>query len=72
MAEAPANMKQLAFSVTDNLQTLFDHAGPELLITIDIPIGLPEREPRACDIAAVENSAGHEAAVFSQRRLDVP
>jgi predicted RNase H-like nuclease len=26
--------------------------GPEALIAIDIPIGLPEHEPRACDIAA--------------------
>jgi predicted RNase H-like nuclease len=31
------------------LDTLLDGAGPRTLIAIDIPIGLPIEEPRACD-----------------------
>jgi len=65
VAEADANMESLAFYVTNNLQTLFDRAGPELLVTIDIPIGLPEREPRACDIAArLELGRTRRSSVF--------
>jgi predicted RNase H-like nuclease len=50
VATANVKMDGFAFTFTDDLSLLF--AAPESVIAIDIPIGLPEREPRACDIAA--------------------
>jgi predicted RNase H-like nuclease len=52
VAEAAATLDHFAFRITTDLGPLFNQVGPDCSIAIDIPIGLPEREPRACDAAA--------------------
>ena len=49
LSEANDNLDSFAFSITEDLEPLFDGAGPDCLIAIDIPIGLPEEESRECD-----------------------
>jgi predicted RNase H-like nuclease len=52
VAECDWDLQSLSFSVAQDLRPLFDRAGPDSLIAIDIPIGLPENEARACDAEA--------------------
>ena len=52
VAEADTAMHSSTFRLIPDLSLLFKEAGPHCLIAIDIPIGLPRNEPRACDIQA--------------------
>jgi predicted RNase H-like nuclease len=52
LAECDSGLRSLRFSIAQDLRPLFDRAGSTSLIAIDIPIGLPEHEPRACDAEA--------------------
>jgi predicted RNase H-like nuclease len=52
LAECDSTLQSLSFSIAQDLRPLFDRAGPDSLIAIDVPIGLAEREPRACDAQA--------------------
>jgi predicted RNase H-like nuclease len=42
-------MRSVAFAVTEHFATFLGQAATDSLIVIDIPIGLPQREPRVCD-----------------------
>ncbi|HEY7064322.1 MAG TPA: DUF429 domain-containing protein [Chloroflexota bacterium] len=42
----------LAFAIERSFADLLATAGDDALVVIDVPIGLTEREPRACDVAA--------------------
>jgi len=52
VAEADDKLENLAFRITKDLVPSFGEAGPECLIAIDISIGLPVNESRACDASA--------------------
>jgi len=45
-------MRRITFQVVQDLRSLFDQAGSNCTIAIDIPIGLPTTEPRVCDTEA--------------------
>jgi predicted RNase H-like nuclease len=45
-------LSNLSFDVEPELDAIFARAGVDSLIAIDIPIGVPDNEPRACDAAA--------------------
>src|SRR5207247_10760047 len=52
VAESDANVGDVSFRFVPSLEPLFRQAGPERVIAIDIPIGLPKCEPRVCDTVA--------------------
>ena len=53
VAAADTSLASMQFAVTTDLAPLFAEAATgRLLIAIDVPIGLPEAGPRACDRAA--------------------
>ena len=53
VATSDASLSTLAFAVVDDLAPLFARAQrDDLAIAIDIPIGLSDDGPRACDLAA--------------------
>jgi predicted RNase H-like nuclease len=52
IATSDADLNGVKFSLTSDLCSLF--AETESVIAIDIPIGLSENQPRACDVAARE------------------
>lgn len=52
VAESVANIEDVSFSFVPSVKPLLRQAGPECVIAIDIPIGLPKSEPRVCDKAA--------------------
>src|SRR5437867_1841826 len=52
-AEA-TSVSEISFRLTQDLAPLFEEARAGGIIAIDIPIGLPESEPRACDADARE------------------
>jgi predicted RNase H-like nuclease len=51
-AKAGSDLNDVTVDFTSDLRTIFEQAGPESLVAIDIPIGIPENEPRLCDGAA--------------------
>ncbi len=52
VADSDANVENVSFRFVPSVEPLFRQAGPERVIAIDIPIGLPKSEPRICDIVA--------------------
>ncbi|MBI2149971.1 MAG: DUF429 domain-containing protein [Acidobacteria bacterium] len=52
VAEAGVHLDKVTFWATRNPRKLFEKACAECVILIDIPIGVPDDEPRACDMAA--------------------
>jgi predicted RNase H-like nuclease len=54
LAEASGDLQNLTFRVIDNLGAILSQSYEEYLTLIDIPIGIPMREPRVCDNAARE------------------
>jgi predicted RNase H-like nuclease len=52
VAEGNEKLEGFVFRRTEDLGLFFAEAGPDCLIAIDIPIGLPVNESRACDLAA--------------------
>jgi predicted RNase H-like nuclease len=51
-AVADPELQNLQIHLISNLEALFARAGLDSLVAIDIPIGLPETEARACDTTA--------------------
>jgi predicted RNase H-like nuclease len=49
VARAPAGLSAVEFELVECIESVF---GGDSIIAIDIPIGLPQVGPRACDIAA--------------------
>ena len=52
VAEADDKLESFAFRITEDLGLFFGKAEPDRVIAIDIPIGLPVNESRACDASA--------------------
>jgi len=52
VAKAVSDLNDLTVDFTSDLRAIFEQAGPDSLVAIDIPIGIPENEPRLCDGAA--------------------
>jgi len=52
VAEADDKLESFAFRITEDLGLFFGKAKPDRVIAIDIPIGLPVNESRACDASA--------------------
>ena len=52
VAESTLNLRRLDLSITSDLESLFVNAANNGVVAIDIPIGLPVSEPRACDLGA--------------------
>jgi predicted RNase H-like nuclease len=42
-------MRRISFSVQENFKSILEHTASDCLIVIDIPIGLPDDQPRVCD-----------------------
>ena len=55
--------KQTQFEVVGDLAEFYDRHRPEV-VAIDIPIGLTESGPRACDLAARKLLKGRSSCVF--------
>jgi len=52
VASSEFGFADLRFEITSDLGPIFAKAGVGTIIAIDIPIGIPEDEPRFCDTAA--------------------
>jgi predicted RNase H-like nuclease len=52
VAKATSRLNDVTFEFASDLGPLFERAGNDSLLAIDIPIGLPQNESRACDAAA--------------------
>jgi predicted RNase H-like nuclease len=52
VASASSSLNDLTIEFVPNLHPILEGAGTDSVVAIDIPIGLPENEPRACDGAA--------------------
>ena len=65
VAESRSGLRPIRFSLAEDLAPLFSNAGPECLIAIDIPIGLPIKEPRSCDREARRLLGPRRSSVFS-------
>jgi predicted RNase H-like nuclease len=52
VATSGPDLATIDFFITADIGSLIAGARAQSIIAIDIPIGLPENEPRACDIAA--------------------
>jgi len=52
IARAASDLSDLSFEVAPDLDAIFARAGIDSLIAIDIPIGVPDNDPRVCDAAA--------------------
>src|SRR5437867_11270442 len=69
VAESDANVGDVSFRFMPSVGPLFRRAGPERVIAIDIPIGLPKSEPRVCDTAARQYSADLAVVAYFRRPL---
>jgi len=55
----------ITWRVFPDLQSILEQPSPPALLTLDIPIGLPDQGPRACDLAArVLLRRGRASSVF--------
>jgi predicted RNase H-like nuclease len=52
VARSAPDFSDLRIELTSDLAPIFATAGPRRIIAIDIPIGIPDNEPRLCDTAA--------------------
>jgi predicted RNase H-like nuclease len=52
VANATTHLTDVTFEFASDLRPIFETTGTNSIIAIDIPIGLPETEPRLCDGAA--------------------
>ena len=51
-AESEPSMDSVRFHFLSSIRPLFEKSGPDAIVAIDIPIGLPKNEPRVCDSVA--------------------
>jgi predicted RNase H-like nuclease len=51
-AKAPLDLSEIAIEIVTDLRTIFDRAGVDSVVAIDIPMGISENEARECDRAA--------------------
>jgi len=52
VARSRPDFTGLEIKLTSDLAPIFAEAGPRAIVVIDIPIGIPENEPRVCDSVA--------------------
>src|SRR5215510_13559562 len=52
VANATSSLNDVTIEFASELHPILEGLRTDLVVAIDIPIGLPENEPRACDVAA--------------------
>jgi predicted RNase H-like nuclease len=65
VAEAPEDLSTVRFWIAPTAAEVFVRVGSDTLVAIDIPIGLPTSERRACDLEARRRLTPHTSRVFS-------
>src|SRR5512138_1249905 len=52
VARSAADLSSVSIDIVSELRSIFEEARCDSILAIDIPIGIPENEPRMCDSAA--------------------